>query len=280
MTGADVVREVRAHRLAALGVGLFMILVLASILAEHVLPYGVDEIDLGHRGMGPSVSTGHLFGTDELGRDYLTRVMVGIRSSAIVALTVLVVSTTMGALVGLLSGYWSGPLDKVLMRVTDGVLTLPGLALVLAVAGLIGRGSPLRLGLVIAALGWPLLARVVRAQASSLRERGFVLAARAQGASNTHIIVRHILPNTLGLIIAHTTIVVPAAILAEASLSFLGFGVQPPTPTLGGLIAESRSSMLTHWWLLIVPGLSIATLCLAVNLIGEGIRDAVDAGRG
>lgn len=138
----------------------------------------------------------------------------------------------------------------------------------------------MRLGLVIAALGWPLLARVVRAQAASLRERGFVLAARAQGASNTHIIVRHILPNTLGLIIAHTTIVVPAAILAEASLSFLGFGVQPPTPTLGGLIAESRSSMLTHWWLLIVPGLSIATLCLAVNLIGEGIRDAVDAGRG
>lgn len=280
MTGADVVREVRAHRLAALGVGVLMILVLASILAEQVLPYGVDEIDLEHRGMGPSVSTGHLFGTDELGRDYLTRVMVGIRSSAVVALTVLVVSTTMGALVGLLSGYWSGPLDKVLMRVTDGVLTLPGLALVLAVAGLIGRGSPLRLGLVIAALGWPLLARVVRAQASSLRERGFVLAARAQGASNTHIIVRHILPNTLGLIIAHTTIVVPAAILAEASLSFLGFGVQPPTPTLGGLIAESRSSMLTHWWLLIVPGLSIATLCLAVNLIGEGIRDAVDAGRG
>lgn len=273
------VRAVRAHRLAALGVGLLMILLLVSILAEHVLPYGADEIDLEHRGMGPSVSTGHLFGTDELGRDYLTRVMVGIRSSAVVALTVLVVSTTIGAFVGLVSGYWSGPLDKVLMRVTDGVLTLPGLALLLAVAGLIGRGSPLRLGLVIAALSWPTLARVVRAQASSLRERGFVLAARAQGASSTRIIVRHILPNTLGLTIAHMTIVVPAAILAEASLSFLGFGVQPPTPTLGGLIAESRSSMLTHWWLLIVPGLSIATLCLAVNLIGEGIRDAVDAGR-
>jgi peptide/nickel transport system permease protein len=278
VTGADVLRAVRSYRLAALGVGLLVILFSASMVAEYVLPYAADEIDLEHRRMGPSVRTGHLLGTDELGRDYLVRVLVGIRSSAVVALTVLLVSTAIGACVGLLSGYWSGPVDKVLMRVTDGVLTVPGLALLLAVVGLVGSGSPLRLGLIIAVLGWPLLARAVRAQASSLRERDFVYAARAFGASNMRIIVRHILPHSVGLIVVHATVVVPAAILAEASLSFLGFGMQPPTPTLGGLIAESRSSMLTDWWLVVFPGLAIATLCLAVNLVGEGIRGAVEAG--
>lgn len=279
MTRPGVVRAICSHRLAALGLGLLLVLLSASVFAEYVLPYTADEIDLENRRLRPAVASGHLLGTDELGRDYLVRVMAGIRSSAVVALTVLLVSTTIGACVGLLAGYWPGRVDRTLMRVTDGVLTLPGLALLLAVAGLMGKGSPVRLGLVIAALAWPLPARVVRAHVSSLREREFVQAARAHGASATRIIVRHILPNTIGLIVVHATIVVPAAILAEAGLSFLGLGVQPPTPTLGSLVAESRSSMLTAWWLVVSPGLSIATLCLAVNLIAEGIREAFDDDR-
>ena len=273
------VPRVHSRRLAALGVGLVLTLLAVSMFAEYLLPYDADGIDLEHTRMRPSLATGHLLGTDDLGRDYLTRVMVGVRSSAVVALTVLVVSTTIGACVGLLAGYWSGPVDTILMRMTDGVLTLPGLALVLAVAGLTPSRSPLQLGLLIAVLGWPLLARAVRARASSLRERDFIHASRALGASDMWIIARHILPNTVGLIVVHATIVVPAAILAEATLSFLGLGVPPPTPSLGGLIAESRSATLTDWWLVVFPGLAIASLCLAVNLVGEAIRAALDVGR-
>ena len=273
------VRRVHSRRLAALGVGLLLMLLAVSMFADYILPYDAEGIDLERTRMGPSLATGHLLGTDDLGRDYLTRVMVGVRSSAVVALTVLVVSTTIGACVGLLAGYWSGPVDTILMRMTDGVLTLPGLALVLAVAGLIPSRSPLQLGLLIAVLGWPLLARAVRAHASSLREREYIHASRALGASDMWIILRHILPNTVGLIVVHATIVVPAAILAEATLSFLGLGVPPPTPSLGGLIADSRSATLTDWWLVVFPGLAIASLCLAVNLVGEAIRAAVDVGR-
>lgn len=272
-------RRVHSRRLAALGVGLLLTLLAVSMFAEHILPYRADGIDLQHTRMRPGLATGHLLGTDDLGRDYLTRVMVAVRSSAVVALTVLVVSTTIGACVGLLAGYWSGPVDAILMRMTDGVLTLPVLALVLAVAGLTRSRSPMHVGLLIAVLSWPLLARAVRARALSVREREFVHAARALGASDMWIIVRHVLPNTVGLIVVHGTIVVPAAILAEASLSFLGLGVPPPTPTLGGLIADSRSATLTDWWLVVSPGLAITALCLAVNIIGEAIRAAVDVGR-
>ena len=166
MTRSGVGRAICSHRLAALGVGMLLILLSASMFAEYLLPHTAEEIDLENRRLRPAVASGHLLGTDDLGRDYLASVMVGIRSSAVVALTVLLVSTTIGVCVGLLAGYWSGPVDRTLMRLTDGVLTLPGLALLLAVAGLTGKGSPVRMGRLIAALAWPLLARVVRAHVS------------------------------------------------------------------------------------------------------------------
>ncbi len=272
-------RALRSRGSAVLGVALLVALASASLLAEAVLPYGADEIDPRRSRMGPSLATGHVLGTDELGRDYLIRLLAGVRPSAAVALTVLVFSTTIGTCVGTLAGYWSGTVDRVLMRVADAVLTLPGLAVAVALAALVGNGSPWRLGLVLAALGWPLVARVVRARVASLRERGFVHAARGLGASNTHIVLHHILPNTADLVVVHATFVVPGAILAEAGISFLGLGVQPPTPTLGGLIAESRSLMLTDWWLVVFPGLVIALLCLAVNLVGESLRGALESRR-
>lgn len=276
MTPRQLLRVLKSRWLAALGLGTLLLVLLAVVFTDQLLPYGFDEIDLQRGRAAPGLAGGHLLGTDELGRDYLARVLVAVRSSVLVAATVVVVSTLIGTVVGLFAGYWPGFVDNLLMRATDGMLTLPGLALLFAVAGLIGGGSPLRLGLVIAVLGWPVLARVLRTNVASLREEPFVHAARGVGASDTRILGRHILPNVAGVVVVHAGIIVPAAILAEASLSFLGFGVQPPTPTLGGLIAESRSRMLTDWWLIVFPGVALAAMCLAANFVGEGIRAAVE----
>lgn len=251
----------------------------ASVLAEHLLPYAAEAIDLERRSVGPTLAGGHLFGTDQLGRDYLTRVVVGIRASAVVALTVALLSSLIGTSVGLVAGYYAGLTDRLLMRVTDGVLTVPALALLLAVAGLTARRSTVGVGLVIGALSWPVLAKMVRANVASLRQAEFVEGARAVGASDARTLSRHVLPAILGIVVVHAAVTVPAAILLEASLSFLGYGVQPPTPSLGRLIAEGQSSMLTDWWLVVFPGLAIVVLCLAVSVVGDGLRRALDPAR-
>jgi ABC-type dipeptide/oligopeptide/nickel transport system permease subunit len=269
-------RRFFGHKLAMTSLVILLIISLAAIFADQVAPYDFAAQDIRNRSLSPTFEGWHLFGTDKIGRDYFSRVLYGTRTSIFVALAVAVVSTAIGTVIGALAGYYRGWLDNVLMRFTDFVIAVPFLAILLIAAAFIGRGRPLLVAMIIAALLWTTIARIVRGNYLSLREKEFVEAAKASGASDARIMFRHMLPNTMGPIIVNATLTVATAILLEATLSFLGFGIQPPTPALGKLIADGRGAMLTDWWLVTMPGLTIVIICLCINFIGDGLRDALD----
>jgi peptide/nickel transport system permease protein len=264
------------HKLAIGSLIVLALIFLAAIFANHLTPYTYSQINLNDIGVKPTFAGHHFFGTDQLGRDYFTRVLYGIRTTARVAFLVAILSSIIGVVVGAVAGYYGGWVDNLLMRFVDLLLTLPGLAILLVAAALLGQGSPYRVGVILALLFWTPLARVVRGGFLSLREKEFVEAAKALGASDRRIMFRHMLPNSLGPVIVNGTLVVAEAILVEAVLSFLGFGIRPPTPALGALIAAGESSMNTLWWLVTFPGIVIVAICLCVNFIGDGLRDALD----
>jgi peptide/nickel transport system permease protein len=264
------------HRLAMGSLVVLVIILLAGFFAERVAPYAFDDIDLNNLAAPPTTEDKHYFGTDQLGRDYFSRVLYGIQTSARVAFIVAFLSTVIGVVVGALAGYFGGWLDNLLMRVTDLFLTLPGLAVLLVASAYLGQGSPYRVAVILALLFWTVLARIVRGTFLSLREKEYIEAAKAAGGSDLRIMLKHILPNSLGPIIVNATLTIAAAILVEAALSFLGFGIQPPTPALGKLISDGQSEMLTAWWLVTFPGLVIVLIVLCVNFIGDGMRDALD----
>jgi peptide/nickel transport system permease protein len=193
-----------------------------------------------------------------------------------VAVFVALLSTALGTAIGALAGYYGGRVDNLLMRFTDLVLTLPGLAVLLTASVYLGSGDPFRIGLILAFLFWTTVARIVRGLFLSLREKEFVEAAKAAGASDLRIIVRHMLPNCVGPIVVNTTLVVAAAILVEAALSFLGLGIQPPNAALGKLISDGQSEGFALWWLVTFPGLVIVIIALCINFVGDGLRDAFD----
>jgi ABC-type dipeptide/oligopeptide/nickel transport system permease subunit len=193
-----------------------------------------------------------------------------------VAFFVATLSTAIGTTIGAIAGYYGGAVDNLLMRVTDLFLVLPFLAVLLVLSAFLGQGKPVRVGIIVALLLWTGLARIVRGVFLSLREKEFVEAAKASGAGDMRIIVRHILPNCVGPIVVTMTLFIATAILLEAALSFLGFGIQPPTPALGKLIADGETQGLDAWWLVTFPGLVIVIICLAVNFVGDGLRDALD----
>jgi peptide/nickel transport system permease protein len=268
------------HRLAVASLVVLLLIGLVGVFAPQLAPYRYDEIPLENiaesQNRAPTLDGWHLFGTDQLGRDYLSRVMFGIRTSLWVALFVALVSTAIGTTIGAVAGYYGGQVDNLLMRFTDLILTLPGLAVLLTASVFFGSGDPLKIGLILAFLFWTAIARIVRGLFLSLREREFVEAAKAAGAGDLRIIVRHMLPNCSGPIIVNATLVVAAAILVEAALSFLGFGIQPPNAALGKLIADGQSEGLELWWLVTFPGLVIVIIALCVNFVGDGLRDALD----
>ena len=264
------------HKLAMTSLAVLSVIVLASLFAEYVAPYGFTEVNLVNRSQHPTFEDWHLFGTDRLGRDYFSRVLYGTRTSVSVAFVVAILSTAVGTIVGALAGYYRGWLDTLLMRFTDFVIAVPFLAVLLVIAAFMGRGSPFRIAVIISLLLWTTIARIVRGNYLSLREKEFVEAARSAGASDARIMFRHMLPNTMGPIIVNATLVVALAILLEATLSFLGFGIQPPVPALGKMIDDGKGAMLTDWWLVVMPGLTIVVICLAINFIGDGLRDALD----
>jgi peptide/nickel transport system permease protein len=264
------------HRLAVASLIVLILIGLAGVFAPALAPYGYDEIDVENSIRGPTLEDWHLFGTDQIGRDYLSRVLFGIRTSLWVAVFVALVSTALGTAVGAVAGYFGGRVDDLLMRFTDLVLTLPGLAVLLTASVFLGSGEPLRVGLILALLFWTAIARIVRGVFLSLREEEFVEAAKAAGASDLRIIVRHMLPNSMGPIVVNATLVVAAAILVEAALSFLGLGIQPPHPALGRLIADGQGNGFGLWWLVTFPGLVIVIIALCVNFVGDGLRDALD----
>jgi ABC-type dipeptide/oligopeptide/nickel transport system permease subunit len=278
------------HRLAVGSLVVLFLVALVGVFAPQVAPYGFDEIDLTNLNASPTLEDKHWFGTDQLGRDYLSRVIFGIRTSLWVAAFVALLSTAIGTAVGAVAGYYGGAVDNLLMRFTDLILTLPFLAVLLTAAVFFGANDseislgifsvtipqPMKIGLILAFLFWTTIARIVRGLFLSLREKEFVEAARAAGATDRRIILRHMLPNAVGPIVVNTTLIVAGAILVEAALSFLGFGIQPPNAALGKLIADGQAQGIETWWLVTFPGVVIVIIALSINFIGDGLRDALD----
>ncbi|CAN5250053.1 ABC transporter permease [soil metagenome] len=264
------------HKLAVASLVLLIFATLVAIFADQIAPYGYDEFDFENIVIGPTLDGWHLFGTDQLGRDYLSRVIYGLRTSLWVALLVAGVATVLGTIVGAIAGYYGGVIDNLLMRLVDLILVVPFLAVLLVLSAYLGQGKPIRVGIIVALLIWVGLARIVRGTFLSLREKEFVEAAKAAGAGDMRIMFRHMLPSTVGPIVVTMTLLIAAAILLEAALSFLGFGVQPPTPALGKLIGEGAGEGFSSWWLVTFPGVVIVLIALAVNFIGDGLRDALD----
>lgn len=264
------------HKLAVVSLVVLAIAGVVALFPAFFAPYAFDEFDFEYIVQGPTREGNHFFGTDQLGRDYLSRVIFALRTSLWVALLVAGLATFIGTVVGAVAGYYGGLVDNLLMRLVDLILVVPFLAVLLVLSAYLGEGKPLRVGIILGLLVWVGLARVVRGVFLSLREKEFVEAARAAGAGDARIMFRHMLPSTVGPIVVTMTLLVATAILLEAALSFLGFGVQPPTPALGKLIGEGAGEGFESWWLVTFPGLVIVILALAVNFIGDGLRDALD----
>ena len=264
------------HKLAVASLVILIFATLVAVFADQVAPYAFDEFDFEHIVEGPTLEGWHIFGTDQLGRDYLSRVIYGLQTSLWVAFLVASIATVMGTIVGAIAGYYGGVVDNLLMRLVDLILVVPFLAVLLVLSAYLGQGKPWRVGVIVALLIWVGLARIVRGTFLSLREKEFVEAARAAGAGDMRIMFRHMLPSTVGPIVVTMTLLIATAILLEAALSFLGFGVQPPTPALGVLIGDGASEGFSSWWLVTFPGIVIVLIALAVNFIGDGLRDALD----
>jgi len=284
---ADAWRRFRRHRLAVASLGVLATLILAILLGPLIWRVPINEIDFAAKLQGPSLK--HPLGTDDLGQDLLARLLYGGRISLAVGLAAMVVAVSVGVLVGAIAGMASGRVDAALMWLTDLFLSLPQLPLLLLVIylfrdklkGVMGAegGTFLLIILIIGGLRWMPVARLVRAQFLSLREKEFVEAARALGASRSRLVVRHILPNALGPVIVAGTIDVAAAILAESTLSFLGLGFPPDIPTWGRVLFDAKDylDIAPHWALF--PGAAIFLAVLTINFIGDGLRDALDPRR-
>lgn len=263
----------RRHRLATSGLVVLCVLVAAAVLADVVTPYDPDLPDVEAIREAPSLQ--HPMGTDQIGRDQLTRLLHGGRFSLQVGLFATLVSILIGTSIGALAGFYGGTLDNLLMRLTDLMFTVPRL-LVLLLIGAIFKTTLVLIIILLGATSWMAVARLVRASFLSLREKEFVEAARSIGVRDARLIVRHLLPNALGPVIVAATLGVAGAILVESTLSYLGYGVQPPTPTWGNMLQNAQSEMYAAPWLAIFPGLLIFVTIMAINFVGDGLRDALD----
>jgi len=269
-------RRFMRHRLAVVSLVILIIIFTAGFTAPWIAPYSFEGYDINNLEVGPTFSGGHVFGTDLLGRDYFSRVLFGIRTSIHVAFIVTILAVAIGTAIGMVAGYYSRWADNLLMRFTDLILTLPALAVLLTAAAFLGHGSQYRVAVIVSLLLWTLLARIVRGQFLSLREKEYIDAAKAAGSGDLRIMFRHMLPNCMGPIVVFATLTLGGAILLESYLSYLGFGVQPPTPALGKLIADGQDVSSHDWWLVTFPGLTIVLIVLCINFVGDGLRDALD----
>lgn len=266
-------RRFKRHKLALFGGAILILLYAAAFATPWISPYGFAEQDFTAMNQGPSLA--HPMGTDQLGRDTLTRVMYGGRISLMVGLGVGVTIVLVGTTLGIISGYYGRFVDSGIMSTADFVLVLPFIPVLLVLGSIFSLGVS-SITLVIALLLWPRMARLVRGQVLSLRDQEYVQAAKAVGVSDFRIMLRHILPNTFGIVVVEATLIVALAIILESIVSFLGFGIQPPTPSWGNLLTDARTQMTTQWWLTVFPGLMIVITALCVNFLGDGLRDALD----
>lgn len=270
-----IIRRFMRHRLAVTSTILFSIIVLAAVFANVIAPYNPNKIDPLAFDKAPSRA--HLLGTDQVGRDNLSRVIYGGRVSLSVGVVAVAIYMFIGIVLGAVAGYFGGTIDMVISRFIDIVLSFPNLLLILVLVSVLGPGLR-NIMLVLGLLGWPQIARIVRAEFMHLRVQEFITAARVVGVTSPRIIVRHIIPNAMGPILVGATFGVASAILSESSLSFLGLGVQPPTSSWGQMlnIAQSLSILEQKPWAWVPPGLMILISVLCINFIGDGLRDALD----
>ncbi len=262
------------HRIGNFGLGIIVIFSLLAIFAPLIATYSPLDTNLSAVRQAPQTS--YWLGTDELGRDVFSRLLYGARVSLLVGISSVLLSTTIGLGFGLLSGYAGGIVDNIMMRLVDGLLSLPALILVIALQSL-GKQGLWSVVLVIAATNWMQTARLVRTEFLSMKQRPFVKAAVVTGASDLHLIFRHILPNCLASVVVLATINVGHAIVTEASLSFLGLGIPPHEPSWGNMLMGGQRSILAGcWWITFFPGMMIVATVLAINFVGDAIRDALD----
>jgi peptide/nickel transport system permease protein len=247
--------------------------IVIAVGAKWIVPYGINDVDVPSALHGPSGS--HWFGTDELGRDVLSRVLVAIAASMQVAVVSVAFAVVVGVTIGVVAGYRGGWLDTVFMRVVDVMFAFPVLLLALAIVAILGPGVTTTM-LAIGVVYTPIFARVARASTLGVRVEPFVEVSRTMGTGHAYILLRHVLPNIAGPLIVQTSLSLAFAILSEAALSFLGLGIQPPEPSLGRMIFDSQGFVTLAWWMAVLPGAAIFVIVLAFNLVGDGLRDVLD----
>jgi peptide/nickel transport system permease protein len=272
-------RRLVRRRTALFGMVVFLGVLLAAVLAPVVTPFDPLEQDIGQRLQAPGWQDAqgrvHPLGTDHLGRDILARIIFGSRIALVVGLAAVLISGVLGMIIGLVAGYFGGRVDDFLMRLADIQLAFPFILLAIAVIGVLGP-SLRNIIIVIGVSSWVVYARVVRGEVLSIREREYVQAAIALGSRNGRVLWSHVLPNTFTPWLVVATLDMARVIVIESALSFLGLGVQPPTPTWGGMLADGRVYLSTAWWLATFPGLAILVTVLGINLLGDGLRDTLD----
>ena len=281
--------RLRKHRLAVVSCIVLVLMVLAAVFASRLAPFDPNSIDTAWKGeplppcfQDASQCAGHILGTDEIGRDLLSRLLYGAQISLTVAVSAVLMEVVIGTILGAIAGYYGGWVDYLIMRITDVFLSIPLLPLLLVLTAIVAASSSkasLNFGVIVVLIGilsWMGVARLVRAAFLSLREREFAEAARALGNGDLRIIFRHLLPNAMAPIVVQATLDVAGVILTESVLSYLGFGIQPPTASWGNMLANAQQNAQTAWWAAVFPGVCILVTVLSVNYMGDGLRDALD----
>lgn len=273
--GNRALRRFCRHRLAVVGLITIVLLVLASAFGPSLIPFDELRIDVRNR-FAPPMTDLHVMGTDQLGRDLAARLLNAGRISLTVGFAAMLISVVFGTVVGAVAGYYGGWIGAVLMRIVDAILCFPSVFLLLALAAFIKPSVPM-ITLIIAATAWMEVARVVQNQIRSLRERDFTVAALMVGASDFTIMFRELVPNVVGAVVVAATLTVARAILMESYISFLGYGIQPPTASWGNMLNNAQQYLVSAPWLAIFPGLMITLAVASFNFVGDGLRDALDA---
>ncbi len=269
----DALHQLALNKGAIAGAVVFVLIVVMALAAAIIAPYDPIKLNPSDSLLAPSLH--HLMGTDQFGRDILSRVIYGARVSVAMGLVAVAISVTIGSVLGLVSGYYLGAVDMVVMRLVDVMLAFPGILLALVIIAILGPNLSSAM-IAVGVSGMPPFIRVVRGSVLTLREREYIEAVRVTGARNARIIFRHIMPNVLAPVIVLSTLGIPSAIISGAALSFLGLGIKPPTADWGAMLNTGRSFLSTAWWLSTFPGLAIVVMVMAINLFGDGLRDALD----
>lgn len=269
----EIINAFKRNKLALISLIFILLIILTAIFAPYISPYNPDKINVDAILQPPSAA--HLLGTDQLGRDVLSRLIYGSRISVEVGFIAVSLSLFIGILVGAYAGYYAGLTDSILMRFVDIMLTFPSFFLILAISAIL-KPSIINIMIIIGLTSWMGIARIIRAEFTQNREKDYVLYAKAAGASDGYIMFFEILPNTVAPILVSGTLGIAGAILIQASLAFLGIGIMPPTASWGGMLSRGKTYIMVAWWLTLFPGIAILLTVLSFNLVGEAVRNALD----